>query len=63
MCSSDLGVLEEIYVIAFGICCYGFVLSVSMLNLLAFGFSLGLFFLWIECCVGCEGFTHPWEGR
>ena len=19
--------------------------------------------LWIDMCIGCEGFTHPWEGR
>ena len=28
----------------------------------AFGFVLELL-LWYECCDGCEGFTHPWEGR
>ena len=28
----------------------------------AFGFILELL-LWYECCDGCEGFTHPWEGR
>ena len=31
-------------------------------GLLAFDFVLD-FVLWINFCVGCEGSTHPWEGR